>query len=137
MYNRSVRAVKLTFEALHRILIDMFEQELESKPETRKMLTDLRQEILHFSTDMNNQSFETLAISQNFQCYHMKFNDFVDNLKVHGGELAQYWLSFLQMAQVLLNVIFATRSGKWVLLIESLNDILPYTFAYDNINYAR
>lgn len=137
MYNRSVRAVKLTFEALNRILIDMFEQDLDAKPETTEMLASVREEISTFTTDINNESFETLAVNQHFQAYRSRFDEFLENMKTNNGDLAQYWMSFLEMAQILLNVIFATRSGNWVLLLESLKDIVPYTFAYGNINYAR
>jgi len=137
MYNRSVRAVKLTFEALNRILIDMFEQELDAKLESTEMLASVREEISTFTTDINNESFESLTVNQHFQTYRSKFDEFLENMKTNNGDLAHYWMSFLEMAQILLNVIFATRSGNWVLLLESLKDIVPYTFAYDNINYAR
>lgn len=41
------------------------------------------------------------------------------------------------MAQVLLYIIFAIQSGNWELLLESFWDMVPYTFAYDNIHCAR
>ena len=37
------------------------------------------------------------------------------------------------MAQILLNIMYATRSGNWELLLEPLKDVVPYTFAYDNV----
>ena len=37
----------------------------------------------------------------------------------------------------LLNVLYATRTGKWRLYLESLRNILPYVFAYDHLNYAK
>ena len=72
------------------------------------MLKDLKEEILSFNSNINEECFETLASNRNFKYYNDKFIDFVDNLNVQGGELAQYWLSFLQMAQILLNIIYAT-----------------------------
>ena len=58
-------------------------------------------------------------------------------MKDSGGDLAVYCLSFIEMTQVLLNTIFATQSGNLELLFESLRDLVPYAFAYDNMHYAR
>ncbi|XP_066925450.1 uncharacterized protein [Clytia hemisphaerica] len=41
------------------------------------------------------------------------------------------------MVELLLNVIYACRAGLWDLLLECIREIIPYAFAYDNINYAR
>ena len=46
-------------------------------------------------------------------------------------------MSFLEMIQLLLNTIYALRAGDWLLLIECIRLILPYTFGYDHVNYAR
>jgi hypothetical protein len=46
-------------------------------------------------------------------------------------------MSFLDMVEILLNTIYSIRSGKWELLIECIRCIIPYTFAYNNFNYAR
>ena len=54
-----------------------------------------------------------------------------------GQPLQQFWMSFLEMVELLLNTIYSIRSGDWELLLECIRRILPYTFAYDNINYAR
>ena len=51
--------------------------------------------------------------------------------------LQSFWLSFIEMAKILLNLLTATRSGNWHLFLETIRDILPYTFAYANINYSR
>ena len=63
--------------------------------------------------------------------------DYVDNLSESEGSLAMFWLSFIEMAKILPNLLTATLSGNWHLFLETIRDILPYTFAYDNINYSR
>ena len=45
-------------------------------------------------------------------------------------------MSFLEMVELLLNNIYTIGAGYWELLLECIQNILPYTF-YDNINYAR
>ena len=44
---------------------------------------------------------------------------YIDNTQDSGGDLAVYWLSFIETTQVLLNIIFPTRSGNSELLLES------------------
>ena len=43
----------------------------------------------------------------------------------------------MKMVELLLNVIYATRAGNWNLHLESIHEILPYTFAYDHLRYAK
>ena len=41
------------------------------------------------------------------------------------------------MVELLLNTLYATRTGDWDLILECVMDIARYAFAYDNYNYAR
>ena len=40
------------------------------------------------------------------------------------------------MMELLLSLIYSVRLGKWDLLLECIRSIIPFTFAYDHINYA-
>ena len=103
MYNRSVCAVKLTYEAA--------------------VLSNLK-EIIRFNETLGRDGLDTLLNSENLKIYNEKYIDFIDNLKSHGGELALFWISFIEMAQILLTILYATRSGNWELLLESLKDVV-------------
>ena len=46
-------------------------------------------------------------------------------------------MSFLQMVDLLLSTIYSIRYGDWKLLLQCITRILPYTFAFDHINYVR
>ena len=46
-------------------------------------------------------------------------------------------MSFLQMVELLLSIIYSIRYGDWKLLLQCITRILPYTFAFDHINYVR
>ena len=67
------------------------------------------------------------------------YNDFLDcREKMKEGEpLQMFWMNSLKMVELLVNIICTIRVGYWELLLECIQNILPYTFAYDNINYAR
>ena len=135
MYNRSVRAVKLTYEALSRILLDKFIGDMKEDDITD--FNQIEEDINDFSKDLGEDALNEIMEKDTFKNFNKDYIDFIDTIKDSGGELAVYWLSFIEMTQILLNIIFATRSGNWELLIESLRDVVPYAFAYDNINYAR
>ena len=59
--------------------------------------------------------------------------DYTEHIKTKGGQLAQFWFSFIKMAEILLNTIYATRVGNG---LECYRDMMSYTFAYDHLNYV-
>ena len=55
----------------------------------------------------------------------------------NGKPLEKFWMGFLEMVELLLSTIYSIRSSDWELLLECIRRILPYTFAFDHINYAH
>ena len=55
----------------------------------------------------------------------------------NGSDLSKFWLSYLELCELLLNLIFATRPGNWKLYLACIEEVIPWTFAYDRQNYAR
>ena len=68
-----------------------------------------------------------------------KYNKFVDyRVSMESGQPLQlFWMSILEMVELLLNMIYTLRAGDRLLLIECISLTLPYTFGYDHVNYAR
>ena len=52
-------------------------------------------------------------------------------------KLQQFWMSYLQMVELLLSMIYSVRLGTWDLLLEYIRKIIPFAFVYDHVNYAR
>ena len=130
--NRAVRYVKLLYEALPRILIEIVDEGIK---ETVEGITLLR-EIDTLSRDLDENSLSTVIDSEIFRDYRNYFISTTDNNR-DSGELAKFWLTFIDITTFLLNTIYATRSGNFDLLIESLWEMIPFTFAYNRIHYAR
>ena len=67
------------------------------------------------------------------------YNDFlVFREKMKDGQpLQKFWKSFLEIIKLLLNNVYAIRAGYSELLLEYIRNVLSYTLASDNINYAR
>ena len=48
-----------------------------------------------------------------------------------------YWLLYIEMVQVLLLFIRATRENNWELHLSAVRSMLPWFFAADRVNYSR
>lgn len=53
------------------------------------------------------------------------------------GPLAALWVDFLDMVEILLDLIRSFREGDWFLHLHAVRALLPWCFSYDHINYAR
>ena len=85
----------------------------------------------------NHEKIDLDAFWENELSQNM-YNDFLDcqEKMKYGEPLKKFWMSFLEMVELLLNTIYVIRAGYWQLLLECIRNILPYTFAYDSFNYA-
>ena len=45
---------------------------------------------------------------------------FPSDLKELGSDLAKFWLSYVELCELLLNLKFSTRSGNWQLYEETI-----------------
>ena len=132
MYNRGIRMYKLMYEALMRILIKHMEDENDEM--------DIHSHIKDAEiTTVTHENVEHLIESSKSQELYKNFTDLKSNMSNvnDGNTLQAFWISYIEMVDLLLNTIYSVRSGKWELLLECVRDIIPYAFAYDNLNYAR
>ena len=53
------------------------------------------------------------------------------------GPMAQFWNSFIEMTQILLDYIKSSRTSDWSLHLQASGQILVWFFAYDRVNYSR
>ena len=67
------------------------------------------------------------------------FEEFEKHLRdiVQSGPTAIFWLSFLDMMDILFAFLRSTKVGNWNLHLEATNAMLPWMFAYDHQNYSR
>ena len=128
MYNRSVRAYMLMYEALFRmLLVDLEEQ---NNCGTIRTIYDA------LPDEWSHESFGSFINTDELRDYNIAVIDHKDKL-LKENPLAQFWLSFMDMITTLLNFIYSFRAGTWQLYLESVRSMLPWVFAYDCYNYAR
>ena len=126
-YKRAIRIYKILYESFSRILCEEFEMECGSEcNEIFQILDDIDE----------SYDFNDLLESNELHTYCTSLITYKDSL-AEKSSLSKFWLSFLEMVEVLLNIIYATRSGKWDLYIESIRSALPWFFAHDRQNYSR
>ena len=58
-------------------------------------------------------------------------------MKGKGSDLEKFWLTYLDLCELLLNFIFATRSGNWELYLACIEEVITWAFAHDRHKYAR
>ena len=73
----------------------------------------------HFSDNISAERFSYLADTESFKSYNNLLNEYKAHLSANEG-LAKFWLSFLDMVERLLNIIYVCRAGKWELLLECI-----------------
>ena len=129
-YNRGIRLYKIYYEAVNRLLLRQLEEEA---PEMYKEFSSHGDQ----TDTMDAAQFEALKSESSFE---QLFSSYL-NLRINPGSsnfsLQRFWLSYLEMMKLLLSLINFVRLGKWDLLLECISSIIPFTFAYDHINYGR
>ena len=136
IYNRSVRAHKIVYEALYRCLLNRTEDNNTEDHELASTIPDIQDKVTEFSEEITQISHDEFIESHCFEQFNNAVIDYKQYLE-STSDLAKFWLSYLSMVELLLNTIYATRTGDWDLLLECVRDIIRYAFAYGNYNYAR
>lgn len=129
-YNRSIRAHKLLAESLQTFRLQTFIQEryLEEYTVVESVMQQL------------NENFPNIPdlhlISSDVQTFFQKYNEFVSSKNSESATFC-FWSSYLEMVEILLLFIRATREGNWKLHLSVIQSMLPWFFAYDRVNYSR
>ena len=65
------------------------------------------------------------------------FKDYHGHLRSDNGSMSGFWMSYIDIVEILLNLLQASQEGNWSLHLASIQAIIPWCFAYDRTNYAR
>ena len=137
-YNRAVRLHKLVYEALIRLAWKGFFSWLQANhtddmvhvDETLKTISNLCKYVSQASLKRVFQNMSCARIMHLFEVY-------LEFLQVGNGSLSTFWLSYLDMVEILLGLLRASREGHWILHIVSIRAMIPWYLAYERHNYAR
>ena len=138
LWNRVIRAHKLTFEALWKIIWPSFIQwAAESNREIDQHIEQLAGECASdFNTD-NNEAIqdkiaELLPLLQNISDMFAQYD--ADNAD---KPTFTFWRQYMQLVSILLKFTQAARDGNWALYLSAFVEMLPWFALYDHTNYTR
>ena len=130
-YNRSIRSLKLFCEALQKLRWQSFLKTL-TKEENEKAL-----KLVHdMQTTFPEKEYDEICQSIEYRELLTKYLKFIEDSNSENATFRN-WSSFIEMFEVLLLYIRATRDGDWVLHLACLRYLLIWFFAYDRPNYSR
>jgi hypothetical protein len=130
-YNRCIRAHKLVYEALQRLRFLAFYDSLPDNEaeELDSLSVDLLERI--------NENLEDFCSTDStFISWKTAFDSFVGG-RIEDNPTFAFWSTYIDMVQLLLLFIRATRTSNWQLHLSVLRSMIPWFFATDRINYSR
>ena len=137
-YNRALRVNKLMYEALMRLIWKGFVSWIEESHKESKSKVDVFFNGLETLYDnICEAEFNKQIGSSSFAEFVELYDMYMEFLRKHNGQLSEFWMSYIDIMEILLGLLRASREGNWELHISSIRKMVPWCFAYDNINYAR
>ena len=137
-YNRAVRLHKLVYEAFTRMAWTGFRIRLEAThaddvghmDETLRIIDNLCE-------DVSQASLKQVLDNSSCTCIMELFGVYIEFLRGGNGNISTIWLSYMDIVDIFLGLIRASREGDWMLHLASIHVMIPWCFAYDRLNYAR
>ena len=134
-YNRAVRLHKMVYKALFRMLLNNFEASLPAHA------IDIFQQkeilIEKFKFNLCKGEFERIFISKGFREWNDLLVTYMNEMKSKGSDLEKFWLIYLELCKLLLNLIFVARSENWELYLACIEEVIPWALAHDRHRYVR
>ena len=65
------------------------------------------------------------------------FHQYLDLLRNDNGKLSSFWMSYVDMVEIILGLLRSSREGDFLLHLASIMAMIPWCFSYDRLNYAR
>ena len=129
-YNRSVRCHKLMYEALHRLRWQWF---LEKVPETD--LGEVEKIMSALKEKFPSQGYKEVVSSPEFRNLCLRYDAFIESKEE--CPTFRFWSSYLEMVELLLLFLRATREGDWTLHLSAVRSMCPWMFVTSRTKYAR
>lgn len=134
-YNRAVRMHKVMYEALCRLLYEKFEAWMaDNNPEVLSQSREFLEDLKLNTSQEKFEAFKEEGVVKELYEFYLKYLALIEK---EGSDLQRFWLTYLQLCELLLNLIFATRVGDWELYLSCVEEVIPWAFAYDRQKYAR
>ena len=138
IWNRVIRAHKLSFEALWRVLWPLFETWCDENSKDAKCYSQRPAKRLaeeFFSEDDESKQLAYNLILENLTNIREIFEEFDAEHK--DDATFCFWRTYMQLVSILLRFTRAIREGNWDLFLSSFSEMLPWFAAFDHVKYFR
>ena len=109
---------------------------LANTPEDEVTLTETMTQMEALHSNLTQDSIkDTINLSCVTRIFQL-FDTYLDTLR-HGCDLSAFWMSYIDMIEIVLGLLRASREGNWLLHLAIVREMIPWCFAYDNQNYAK
>lgn len=136
-YNRAIRVHKYIYEALMRLAWQRFPSWVEENaPEKSAVVNSFVEKIRSMILELNQAQLCNILEGTLLTELITLWQKFLDFLRVSNGELSQFWMSYIDIIEVVvLSLVRASREGNWDLHVNAIRSLIPWCFAYDKVNY--
>jgi len=137
-YNRAIRAHKLTYEALWKILWPMFIEWAKQNGLNNDDVDAAAKRVvesLKGSVDTEATSDALKDLDNTLRNPHIL--QLLDEFEKTLTTTSKYWFTYLKMVSILLQFVRAERTGSWELHVSSFAAMLPWFAVYDHSHYTR
>ena len=129
-YNRCARSHKLMYEALQRLRFKSFYNSLDEEAKSNLLcVTDTICSHVQDGKDMTDIPDELTNIIDAYLA-------FVD-VSCSDNPTYNFWSGYIDMVQLMLLHIRATRTSDWDLHLQTVRLMMPWFFVTDRVNYSR
>ena len=87
--------------------------------------------------DIDPVELKEFLTNETFIFILKKLDEFMKLCRDKSGTMTAFWMTYFELANFLLDFLRASREGDWNLHILSINELIPWCFAYNRSNYAR
>ena len=113
-YNRAVRFHTRSYEAFRRVTWAGFLPWVESHhPQDSAQINKALEDIGSLADDLQKSTHDHFLKSQAFQVLFERSEEYMEHLRKTNGPLSAFWLSYIDMVELMLHMIRASREGNW------------------------
>ena len=77
-----------------------------------------KRQIEELKLKLNQEEFQEVINSNEVCKWKSQFSEYVLNITQKGADLVRFWLSCLDLCELMLNLIYAARRGSWEMYLS-------------------
>ena len=126
------------FEAFNRLVLIGFNSwTYEHYKEKKPIVDEFFKGLKALCKKTCEQEVKATVANPSFEELSQLFSSYMYYLRYGNGKLSKFWMSYVDVVETLLGLLRGSLEGDWDLHLSSISEIVPWCFAYDNLNYAR